>query len=119
MAFVVVANLDDIEVGLQDGVRAEGEAARHFGQVEPDLRFEPKPFLIDQANHGRGCAADLRRQTGQIVERFFRGGVEDVVLAQRPKAFGFIAGSRGGFHMNLRPDLLLTTRYTAIRPVSQ
>ena len=78
---------DEEDVGLEQGVGAEGHVARGLAGVQPDLRLEPLTVLGDQADDGHGDAADLGGQAGEIIERRFRGGVEDVIPAQ-----GFQAG---------------------------
>ena len=74
---------NDEQIRLRDGVRAKGDIARGLGQGEPDSGFEPVAVRVHQAYQRDRRLADLRGQTGEVVERFFRRRVQDVVRAQR------------------------------------
>ena len=80
------------EVGVEDGVGAEGEPARGFGRREAHAGLEPLALGVDQAHERDRRVADLRREPGQVVERGLRRAVEHVECVQCGEALGFVVG---------------------------
>lgn len=78
------------QVGLGDGVGAEGDVAGGLGGVEAVPRLEPLAAVVDQADEGDGRVAHGRGQAGQVVELGFGRGVEEGVLAEGGQPVGFV-----------------------------
>jgi hypothetical protein len=91
----------DERLGLQDGVRAEGDLARAVGwrgRVAADLRLEPHALGVDESHHGHGRPADLRGEADDVVVGALALGVEDVVAGQRLQARAFVGWLGGDEH---------------------
>jgi len=60
---------DDEHVAAEDGVSAKRMLARRFGRtVHTDRGFEPLPLVINEADHGDRCSANIGRNAGEVVE---------------------------------------------------
>lgn len=55
--------------------------------VEADLRLEPLAFVVDQRDRR---LADAGGKLGQVVERLFRAGVEDLVELERAQPLDLV-----------------------------
>ena len=80
----------DEQVRLENGMGAKGDVAGCFGRVDADFRFEPLPVCIDQADERNRYVADLCRESGQVVERVFGIGIQDLVALEGGQARGFV-----------------------------
>ena len=88
----------DQQVQLQDGVRAERLLARQLRGLQPDLRLEPLPVLVEEAHQRDGRPADRGRDAGQGVEVPLRRRVQDVRRADRLQPLLLVLGPRCGPH---------------------
>jgi murein DD-endopeptidase MepM/ murein hydrolase activator NlpD len=100
--------LDDHQGILQDGMSAERLIPRGFAEFETDVRFEPLPRFIEQRDEGNGSATNPGCEQGDIVERRFRSGVEDVVTAEGFQTLRLVGGERCDLHAICRwPGLFI------------
>ena len=91
-----VRHLEDVV--LQDGVGAEGERPRGLGGGQADARLEPLAMLVDEADQGDRCAADLAGELGEAVEGLLRRGVEDRVAQEGAQAGPLVVRQRRLVH---------------------
>src|ERR1051326_3761140 len=70
------------QIRLLNGMMAKGNVTRSLVNIQTDLRFEPLPVTIYQADERDGSFASVRGQCSQIVEGLFRRRIQNVVGAQ-------------------------------------
>jgi len=87
--------LNDEEVGLEDGLSAEGRLARHFSAGKADFRFEPHAVRIHETDDRDGRLTDVGGEARDVVEGGFGGGVEDRAFVQRGESLRLSARNRG------------------------
>ena len=61
-ACIEVGVLDHQDVVLENGVSTKGDVPAGFRGLQAELRFEPLPVSVDQADRGNRHVADLGRQ---------------------------------------------------------
>lgn len=89
---------DDEEVGLEDGVGAEGIFSRGMLDLCAGFGFEPLSVLVDEGDEGDGGLADLGCQLGEGIEFGFRGCIEDGEVPEDFEAVFFVG--REGWHIS-------------------
>lgn len=89
-ALVVVGVGHDQQLGLQDGVGAEGGVAGGLGRSDPVARLEPLPIAVHQAHQGDRSAAQLGGQLGHVVVGGLGRGVENLVAPQGLEPIRFV-----------------------------
>ncbi len=91
---------DHHDIGLPDGVVAEGEVARRAADIDAHPGLEPLPVAVDEADQGNGHAQDLGSQLRQVIEGLFGGGVENTVASQgrQPAFLVIVRAFRQGGH---------------------
>jgi len=75
-AFVLERVWNHKDVRLQNRCRTKGDFARRFSSREAYARFKPLAVVVDQGDERNGSLTDKRSQLSQIIEGFFRIGIE-------------------------------------------
>ena len=83
---------NDKQVRLQDSMGAKRDVPGRFLDRQTDLRLEPLPLPVDEADQRDRSAANVCGQTGQIVKVFFGSGVKNLVLMKDMKPRLFVPG---------------------------
>src|SRR5262249_54623271 len=69
-------------IRLQDRGSTKSDVARGLKNGYTHLRLEPLPVSVHKADQRDGSLTDIRGQEGEIVERGFRFGIENLVAPQ-------------------------------------
>lgn len=75
--------------GIGNGMAAKCKLAGCFPNLKSMTGLEPLPFIVDQADEGNGCPADLGRKLSQFVVVPFGQGIENVVLFEGIQPISF------------------------------
>jgi hypothetical protein len=81
---------DDEEPWLEKGRGTDGLDEGRLAPAEAQLRLEPLPLFINEADQGDRCLANLRGHTNEVIEVRFRRCVEDAVASERRQPPPFI-----------------------------
>jgi hypothetical protein len=76
----------DEDIGLQDGVRAEGGPSRCGIDRNAYPRLKPLPIAGDEADQCDRRTAEMSRKRREIVERYLGRRIENVIPPERNEA---------------------------------
>src|SRR2546427_274746 len=101
---------NDKQVRLQDSMGAKRNVPGRFLDRQTDLRLEPLPLPVDEADQRDRGAANVSGQTRQIVKLFFGSGVKNLVLMKDMKPSFFMVASN---YVGLKAPPLCVSLYRA------